>query len=250
MNAGTGPADPPPAAGREDRGPGMVMPDELGAVTRYHELVTRGERLPAEDAEEVTGRLQQRLQDADVRSLLQLPVPDMSDYLAAHALNVALLAMALARDLGLGATEVRDIGVAGLLHDLGMVLVPLELLSKPDPLEPAERELIKQHPALGATAVVHAARPLPLAAVAAYEHHLRVDRGGYPRRPQPRQAHWASRLVQLCDVYDALRTPRPFRQAWPDEIIRSFVSARAGVEFDPELSRSFLDWLRRLAATG
>jgi response regulator RpfG family c-di-GMP phosphodiesterase len=126
-----------------------------------------------------------------------------------------------------------------------MVAIPVDLLSKPDQLEPAERELIKQHTLTGATLIVQSEASLQLAAVVAYEHHLRLDGSGYPRLRYPRKAHYATRLVQVCDVYHALSSPRPFRQAWPQDIIFSFINSRAGAEFDPELARALADMLKR-----
>lgn len=226
-----------------DAGPGLES--ERAAVRACLAMAGRGKPLPAADAVAVASSLQAALPESGAAALLQLPLPDMSDYITVHALNVAALAMALARELGRDEEEVRDLGVAGLLHDVGMATVPLALLCKAEQLDEAERALVKQHAAAGAALIVAAEPALPLAAVVAYEHHLRVDGGGYPRPRQARPAQHASRLVQLCDVYDALRTPRPFRQAWPEEIIRSFISSRAGVEFDPELARVFLGLLQR-----
>jgi len=236
---------PPPAEAQA--GAGLAVRQAVAAVSAYLAAVGRGEPLPGEQVESSTESLHRALGGAYVPELLQSPLADLSDYGAVHAVNVALLAMALAGSLEFPGEDVRDVGTAGLLYDVGMARVPLDLLRRPDQLDAAERELIKQHPVTGARLIIESERPRPLAAIVAYEHHRRIDGGGYPRPRYQREAQLASRLVQVCDVYDALRTPRPFRQAWPAEIIRSFLQARAGIEFDPRLARAFLELIGRAA---
>ena len=107
------------------------------------------------------------------------------------------------------------------------------------------------HPVEGARIIFETERDLDLAAVVAYEHHIMLDGGGYPRVQFPRQAHFASKIVHVCDVYDALRTNRPYREAWHSEKVLSYIDEKAGSEFDPEIARAFIRmmrlWERRLA---
>jgi putative two-component system response regulator len=153
--------------------------------------------------------------------------------------------------LELGGATVRALGVAGLLHDLGKVCIPRDILIKPGKLTDAERLVIQQHPVVGARMLLASPDPMDLAAIVAYEHHIMLDGGGYPRLPDARGAQYASRLVHICDVYDALRTNRPYRQAWESERAIAFIEGRAGVEFDPAIARSFTammrKWDRRIA---
>lgn len=89
------------------------------------------------------------------------------------------------------------------------------------------------------------AEPLELAAVVAYEHHVRLDGGGYPKLRDARGAQYASRIVHICDVYDALRTTRPYRDAWESERALAYIQDRAGVEFDPGIAGSFIAMMRK-----
>jgi HD-GYP domain-containing protein (c-di-GMP phosphodiesterase class II) len=212
--------------------------EELDTVFWIEQQVRAGRRLPVLEADAVTHSLFVALQHDGPDRLPQLPLHDMTEYIAVHAINVALLAMALGEFVGLDDGEVRDLGMAALLHDIGMARMPLAVLAKAEQLEPAERERIKQHPIEGAAIIVAADGALDLAAVVAYEHHLRPDGTGYPQLSYRRSGHFASRLVQLCDIYHALRSPRPFRKAWPADIVASFITERAGFEFDPELAAS------------
>ena len=159
--------------------------------------------------------------------------------------------MALAEFIGLGPREVRSFGTAGLLHDLGKVKVPDEILNKPGKLTAEEREIMNSHPAEGARLILATEEHLDLAAVVAYEHHIRLDGGGYPTLHYQRKCHHASDLVHVCDVFDALRTDRPYRDAWAKERAFQMIRDGAGTEFDPAAATAFLQmmgqWDMRIA---
>jgi HD-GYP domain-containing protein (c-di-GMP phosphodiesterase class II) len=104
--------------------------------------------------------------------------------------------------------------VAGLLHDLGKTRIPLEILNKPGKLTDEERSVMQSHTVEGARLILSSDRELDLAAAVAFEHHIMLNGGGYPHRHIARKCHCASALVHVCDVYDALRTHRPYRAAW------------------------------------
>jgi len=174
------------------------------------------------------------------------------EYTTTHSMNVCVLAMALSEWVGLGARDVRSFGVAGLLHDIGKIRIPADVLNKAGRLTPDEREAMNRHPVEGARIIVDAEENLDLAAVVAYEHHIMVNGGGYPRFDYPRDCHHASKMVHVCDVYDALRTNRPYRAAWNAPKVLQYVEERAGTEFDAETARNFVkmmkEWEPRLAS--
>lgn len=178
-----------------------------------------------------------------VLPLLQLK--EFDQYTTTHSLNVAVLSMGLAESLGCSPKEVRAYGVAGLLHDIGKIRVPAEILTKPGRLTPDERVLMRRHPSDGARLIIQSEEDLEMAAVVAYEHHIMLNGGGYPTMHYARECTLASRLVHVCDVYDALRTRRPYRDAWSPEQTETYLEKRAGVEFDPDLIAVFLRTLRK-----
>jgi len=156
--------------------------------------------------------------------------------------------MALAQALGVVKKQVRAIGVAGLLHDIGKIRIPLEVLTKPGKLSDEERRIMNQHPVDAARIIMESEEELELAAVVAYEHHIMIDGGGYPRVHYPRECTLASRLVHVCDVFDALSTTRPYREAWPQNKVLSYLEERSGSEFDPDLVATFNRMMRAGAA--
>jgi putative nucleotidyltransferase with HDIG domain len=178
-----------------------------------------------------------------VLPLLQLK--EFDQYTTTHSLNVSVLSMALAEFQGLGARDVRAFGIAGLLHDVGKTKIPIEVLTKPGKLTDEERALMNGHPAAGARLLLDTEEELDLAIVVAYEHHIMINGGGYPSLAYPRSCHHASRLVHVCDVYDALRTRRPYRDAWEFERVLAYLHERSGLEFDVELVAAFIRMMRQ-----
>ena len=178
-----------------------------------------------------------------VLPLLQLK--EFDQYTTTHSLNVAVLSMALAEFQGLGARDVRAFGIAGLLHDVGKTKIPIEVLTKPGKLTDEERTLMNGHPAAGARLLLDTEENLDLAIVVAYEHHIMINGGGYPPLAYPRACHHASRLVHVCDVYDALRTKRPYRDAWDFEKVLTYLNERSGLEFDADLVAAFIRMMRQ-----
>lgn len=225
---------------------GYSLGEEIEAVRWMHAEVTDSGALPLIEAESVVRSLSVAMHgDADVvLPLLQLKQFD--EYTTTHCLNVSVLTMALAEYMGMGATDVRTFGVAGLLHDLGKVRVPMEILNKPGKLTDEERVVIQSHTVEGAKIIITSDRELDLAAAVAYEHHIMLNGGGYPKRFFARDPHKASTLVHVCDVYDALRTKRPYREAWETERVLGYLEEKSGSEFDPDVALPFIKMMREL----
>jgi putative two-component system response regulator len=119
------------------------------------------------------------------------------------------------------------------------------VLTKPGKLTDEEWQIMRRHPAEGAKIIYESDRQLDLASAVAYEHHIMINGGGYPSRHFHREVHQASKLVHICDVYDALRTNRPYREAWETERVLAQIQSGAGPDFDAELSHSFIQMMRQ-----
>lgn len=225
--------------------------DEADAVRWLHdEVQVRGE-LPLMEAESVVRSLSLAMHGDKNIVIPLLQLKEFDQYTTTHSLNVSVLTMALAEWVGMGAKDVRAFGVAGLLHDLGKVRIPKEVLTKPGKLSDDEWKIMRQHPVDGAKIIYESDRDLDLAAAVAYEHHIMINGQGYPARRFERGVHSASKLVHVCDVYDALRTKRPYRDAWESERVLQHIEAGAGPDFDAESAAAFCammrQWERRVA---
>jgi putative nucleotidyltransferase with HDIG domain len=221
-----------------------TLKEERDAVGFLHERVGAGAQLPLLEAYGVVRSLSLAMHGGQVMMMPLLELKEFDQYTTTHSLNVSVLAMALGEFLNLGPATVRSFGMAGLLHDLGKVRIPRDILTKPGRLTMEERAVIEAHPADGARIILEGQEPLDLAAAVAYEHHLCLDGRGYPRLHFPRAAQYASRLVHVCDVYDALRTKRPYREAWSSGEALEYIRARSGSEFDPVLAAAFIEMMR------
>jgi len=217
----------------------FTLEDEADTIRWIHGEMLDGKALPLLEAEAVVRGLSVAMHGDQQLMLPLLRLKDFDQYTTTHSMNVAVLAMALAEWVGMGAGDVRAFGVAGLLHDLGKVKVPKEILNKSGRLTPEERQVMNSHPAEGARLILTSEPELDLAAVVAYEHHIMINGGGYPRFTYERACHQASRFVHVCDVYDALRTNRPYRDAWASDKILAYIEERSGVEFDGQIAHAF-----------
>ena len=200
--------------------------------------------VPFLEAEAVVRSLSVAMHGDSRMVLPLLKLKEFDQYTTTHSLNVAVLSMGLAESLGCSPVEVRGIGVAGLLHDIGKIRIPIEVLTKPGKLTDEERLIMNQHPVDGARIIMQSDEDLATAAIVAYEHHIMLNGGGYPRLHYGRECTMASRLVHVCDVYDALSTTRPYREAWPSEKTMAYLVERAGTEFDPDLVAALMRTLR------
>jgi putative nucleotidyltransferase with HDIG domain len=219
--------------------------DEAASILSMHKEVQERGKLPLAEAEAVVRSLSMAMHGDSQMILPLLQLREFDEYTTTHSLNVSVLTMALAESLGLATDDVRTFGIAGLLHDLGKVNVPQDILNKPGKLTDQEREVMQQHPTAGAKLIIESGRRLDLAAAVAHEHHIMINGHGYPKRHYDRDCHKASKLVHVCDVFDALRTRRPYRDAWESERALTYIEERAGTEFEPEAATAFVTMMRK-----
>jgi putative nucleotidyltransferase with HDIG domain len=166
------------------------------------------------------------------------------EYTYVHAINLAILTMALAESIGCSREAVHAFGVGALLHDVGKTQVSVAVLHKQGQLTPEEFEEMKKHPIRGAATLLQYPEIPPVAAIVAYEHHLKYDGTGYPTMKQQRKQHLASRLTAIADQFDAMRSNRPYRDAMPPEKIFEVMHQSRGTGIDPELLDHFIAFMK------
>jgi putative nucleotidyltransferase with HDIG domain len=182
-----------------------------------------------------------KLVSQDRTSLMALTALKRYDnYTFTHMVNVSVLAMAQARSLNLEGPLLREFGFAALMHDIGKVHTPLEVLNKPDKLTKEEFDLMKQHVVDGAHILRRTPEMPALAPVVAFEHHLRQDLSGYPENIGHRDLNLCTQIVSIADVYDALRSNRVYREGLPSDRIRAIMTQKDSPAFNSGLLRRFI----------
>jgi PAS domain S-box-containing protein len=156
-----------------------------------------------------------------------------------HSQRVTDLTVNLARAYGLSGPEIVQIRRGAMLHDIGKMGIPDSILQKPGPLNETEWEIMHQHPQL-AYNFLKGIPFLQKALEIPYSHHEKWDGSGYPRGLKSQQIPLGARLFAIVDVYDALSSDRPYRQAWPQKKVRNFLQEQSGKHFDPHVVDVFL----------
>jgi putative nucleotidyltransferase with HDIG domain len=178
----------------------------------------------------------------DRTSLMALTALKKYDnYTFTHMVNVAALAMAQARALNLEGPLLREFGFAALMHDIGKVNTPLEVLNKPGKLTDSEFTVMKQHVVDGAHILRRTPEMPALAPIVAFEHHLKQDLSGYPENIGHRKLNLCTMIVSIADVFDALRSNRPYREGLATSRIRSIMHEQGNPAFNQTLLRRFVN---------
>ncbi|OFV92091.1 MAG: hypothetical protein A3G76_08380 [Acidobacteria bacterium RIFCSPLOWO2_12_FULL_65_11] len=162
------------------------------------------------------------------------------NYTFTHMVNVSILTMGQARGLGIDGSLLREFGLAGLMHDIGKVRTPAEILTKPDKLTEAEFAIMKRHVVDGAEILRKTPDMPALAPVVAFEHHLRTDGSGYPERVRRPVLNVGTMLCSIADVYDAMRSVRAYQDSMPTDRILAVLKRNDGLQFDQPLVRRFV----------
>jgi putative nucleotidyltransferase with HDIG domain len=161
-----------------------------------------------------------------------------------HMVNVCILSLGLARAVGLPREQAITLGIGGLLHDIGKVKVPAEILNKDGPLDEDQWRVIRQHPVDGAGLVLITCQNAYHPAIAAVlEHHAAFDGSGYPGLSGRRVPSLPSRIVAVADCFDAMTSKRPYRKAEERRQALSILQAGAGRAFDPRVVRAFVRFI-------
>lgn len=167
-------------------------------------------------------------------------IRDESEYTAEHCLNVCVLAIAFGRHLGLQERELQNLGLCGLLHDVGKMRVPPEILHKPARLTPKEMRMMMAHTVHGRNLLLAAKGVYDGAVDVAYSHHERLDGNGYPRKLAAHSISRFSRIIAIVDAYDAMTVDRCYSAAKTStEALKILYHAR-GTQFDEELVLEFI----------
>lgn len=221
--------------------PRGVSAEERNALVEVWGSILEHRRLNL-DALDITVLALVRTLERDFGAMIPLAsLRSHNEYTVNHIINVAMLAVALGEAVGLPSRLLRELGVAALLHDVGKLQIPEAILNGTGDLTLEQRAIIRRHPEDGARILTATGGTSDLAVAVAYEHHLHYDGGGYPSVPKGWRMNLASEITHVADVFDALRTHRPYRAALARDRIETMMTSDAGSVFDPALIDTFFD---------
>lgn len=247
-----------PASGMSGPGVGsgldkeIKVEDELDAATEVHSLASKAISNLFEEIRlgaEVDGTKVKQAVNGCVDSILRNP--DASVWLtriqakheatAQHSLNVAALSIIIAKSMNMNNRELEDVGICGMLHDVGKTSVSEEVLNKPGPLDEAEMAEMQKHTRYGRDILLSTKSVMSGAADVAHSHHERPDGQGYPRRLPDDSIPMYAKIVAIAEAYDTMTINQPYRAAFsPSDAIQELYAQR-GKQFDEDLVIRFID---------
>ena len=209
------------------------------AITSMFLEARMGTAINASDAEPLVDEINQSISRNPEAFLNLVRLKNKDDYTYLHSVAVCALMIALSKQLGLSDADIKDAGMAGLLHDVGKMMIPEEVLNKPGKLTDEEFEIVKAHPLRGweVLNISKGANAVVLDVV--LHHHERVDGTGYPEKISGEALTLFARMGAVCDVYDALTSDRCYKNGWePAEALRKMAEWKG--HFDERIFHAFV----------
>ncbi|MCL2873808.1 MAG: HD-GYP domain-containing protein [Defluviitaleaceae bacterium] len=194
------------------------------------------------EIEDVVDKLVDSLDESN--SLVHIAgIKSYDEYTYHHSLSVAILSISIGQSMGLSGYEVRQLGRCAMLHDIGKILIPQEIINKPGKLTDVEFETIKNHPALGSEFIAKWNIGDMALRLGVLTHHEKIDGTGYPNRLSGKKIPLWGQIISVADVYDAVTSYRSYRLPMPPAEAVELVMSQVGTAFDYEVVRVFIDKL-------
>jgi len=239
------PPAPEPEPERTDFGGDVIRAEAIRdraklAARALFEDARMGRALRTETLANVIDEVESAITRNPAAMLSVLRLKNKDDYTYLHSVAVAALMMALGRRLGFEGPDLTELGLAGLLHDIGKVGIPDATLNKPGRLGPLEWASVRQHPEIGWDILRRESAASPMALDVCLHHHEKIDGSGYPHKLGGEEISRVARMGAICDVYDAITSDRPYKRGWePAEAIRRMAEWQEG-HFDREIFHAFV----------
>jgi putative nucleotidyltransferase with HDIG domain len=235
----------------------IVVEDVISQQTRQEALqlvhssihtFTEPAKLPRQFQQQQIGRKIRDMFDMILSEMRSKPnatfhlsnIYSTDNFLYHHSVNVSIMAMAIGMEMGLTSKQLLDLGVGTLLHDVGKLSLPQEILNKPGRLTPEEFNVIKQHPMLGYEILRQQDDISLLSSHVALQHHEKIDGTGYPRGLKGDEIHLYARITAVADVYEALTANRVYRKGQLPHLALELLLGSCGTHFQTDIVQKFL----------
>ncbi|MBU1614666.1 HD-GYP domain-containing protein, partial [bacterium] len=205
--------------------PAEVLEQALNVVTTTIDKAIAGEGITVKPIKEVVSKIVRETIAHREGILKLINLKDFDDYTFSHSVNVCLLSVLVGVELNFSKKELENLGLGALLHDIGKIKIPKEILNKPGRLTKEEFEFVKKHPEFGYQMIKEDAEIDLSSRLVIYHHHERLNGRGYPLGLKDEEIHDMAMVTALADVYDALTTSRPYRRGLsPYEAMKIIIS--------------------------
>lgn len=235
---------------QDDISQDIIVPDPISIETRMEALRViednfhrscKGLPLDVESVRKVVNSIVDEILSSDQILLNLHDVKSFDNYIFSHSLSVTVISIIVGRRLGYNDRFLRDLGIGCMLHDIGKLDVPKEILDKPERLTPEEFEIVKFHTHYGYKRLREQDGDIPATSShIALDHHERYDGSGYPRGLEGEKIHIFSRIASIADVYDAMTTDRVYRKAYSPSDAIEFIMGGSGTLFDYNVVIAFV----------
>jgi HD-GYP domain-containing protein (c-di-GMP phosphodiesterase class II) len=217
---------------------------EVGVlVSDFMERIANGEGIDTKAAKAAVAECVNSILHSPDAFLWLSQLKNKDKYTAQHSLNVCALSIVLGRYLNFSTANLNNVGLCGMMHDMGKMLVPLDILNKPGKLEPDEMEIMRSHAALGYELLKSSHDMYPGAIDTAYTHHETLDGKGYPRKIGQKGISLFTRMVTIVDMYDAITSDRVYQKGRTHLEATNILANMAGSQLDERLVIKFIECL-------
>ncbi|MFH2137688.1 MAG: HD-GYP domain-containing protein [Candidatus Omnitrophota bacterium] len=203
--------------------------------------IQEGKKIPVDLVNKISKDITDMISKDMAASIALTTLKDYDDYTYTHSTNVAILSVILAKSIFDNEQLLKDLARAALLHDVGKTLLPIEIIQKPGKLDDREWKIIRQHPVLGAKILEQQDPVHTLSVIIAAQHHIKFDFSGYPGNIT--NLHPLTLIVNICDVYDAITSRRPYKDALQPDKALALMMSLVGCDFDPRFFKVFTHML-------
>lgn len=220
---------------------GLVVAKAKQAVTTMFNEIRMGKALQADDALPVVEEISNSVMRNPGALISIARLKNKDEYTYMHSVAVCALMVSLARQLGMDEAATRKAGLAGLLHDVGKMAIPDEILNKPGKLTDEEFAVVRNHPVAGYELLVEGGAVDEVVLDVCRHHHEKVDGGGYPDALSGDALGVFARMGAVCDVYDAITSNRPYKDGWcPAESLKRMAEWCKFGQFDSRIFQAFV----------
>ena len=212
-------------------------------VSEFMDRITKGEGIDTKSAKAAVAECVNSILHSPDAFLWLNQLKNKDEYTAQHSLNVCVLTIVLGRHINFSMENLNNVGLCGMMHDMGKMLVPLHILNKPGRLEPDELEIMRSHTTLGYELLTSSKDMYPGAIKAALSHHEMLDGKGYPNKVNHKDIPLLTRIVTIADIYDAMTSDRVYQKGRTHLEATSVMADLSGSHLDGRLVTKFIEAL-------